>query len=179
MGSIGRELSMRYAQMERTLGEIDRARAIFAHASEICDPKIHGQFWDTWMDFEVKHGNEDTLREMLRIKRSVQQTYNTSVKHMSAQMIAAGTAKAAQEMKSANAMQMLDSQTDRPAGGNIAFVRGASKTTQMDTTENPDEITIDVDDEEEEDDDDVVAIETQTVPAAVFGDLKRPEPEET
>lgn len=45
------------------------------------------------MDFEVKHGNEDTLREMLRIKRSVQQTYNTSVKHMSAQMIAAGTAK--------------------------------------------------------------------------------------
>ncbi|KIH42740.1 hypothetical protein ANCDUO_27272 [Ancylostoma duodenale] len=79
--------------MERTLGEIDRARAIFAHASEICDPKVHGHFWDTWMDFEVKHGNEDTLREMLRVKRSVQQTYNTSVKHMSAQMIAAGAAK--------------------------------------------------------------------------------------
>ncbi|KAK6039338.1 HAT repeat protein, partial [Cooperia oncophora] len=105
-----RELSLRYAQMERTLGEIDRARAIFAHASEICDPKIHGQFWDTWMEFEVKHGNEDTLREMLRIKRSVQQTYNTSVKHMSAQLIAAGAAKSAEEIKSANAMQLLDKQ---------------------------------------------------------------------
>ncbi|PIO60400.1 hypothetical protein TELCIR_18102 [Teladorsagia circumcincta] len=169
-----RELSLRYAQMERTLGEIDRARAIFAHASEICDPKIHGQFWDTWMDFEVKHGNEDTLREMLRIKRSVQQTYNTSVKHMSAQMIAAGAAKSAEEIKSTNAMQLLDKQSDKPSG-NITFVRGASKTTQMDTTENPDEINIDDDDE----DDDVAPIETHTVPAAVFGDLKRPDQEET
>ncbi|XGW11905.1 hypothetical protein V3C99_012962 [Haemonchus contortus] len=169
-----RELSLRYAQMERTLGEIDRARAIFAHASEICDPKIHGQFWDTWMDFEVKHGNEDTLREMLRIKRSVQQTYNTSVKHMSAQLIAAGAAKAAEENKSTNAMRLLDKQSDKPSG-NIAFVRGESKTTQMDTTENPDEINIDDDDE----DDDVAPIETHTVPAAVFGDLKRPDQEET
>ncbi|KAJ1369646.1 hypothetical protein KIN20_031146 [Parelaphostrongylus tenuis] len=169
-----RELSLRFAQMERTLGEIDRARAIFAHASEICDPKIHGQFWDTWMDFEVKHGNEDTLREMLRIKRSVQQTYNTSVKHMSAQMIAAGAAKASEETKSSNAMQLLDKNSDKQSG-NIAFVRGTSKTTQMDTTENPDEISVDVDDEEDED---ITAIETHTVPAAVFGELKRPEPED-
>ena len=33
-----------------------------------------------WKDFEVKHGNEDTLREMLRIKRSVQAVYNTQVR---------------------------------------------------------------------------------------------------
>lgn len=30
-------------------------------------------------DFEVRHGNEDTIREMLRIRRSVQATYNTQV----------------------------------------------------------------------------------------------------
>lgn len=29
-------------------------------------------YWNTWREFEVKHGNEDTFREMLRIKRSVQ-----------------------------------------------------------------------------------------------------------
>ncbi|KJH51924.1 HAT repeat protein [Dictyocaulus viviparus] len=168
-----REMSMRYAQMERTLGEIDRARAIFAHASEICDPKIHGQFWETWMDFEIKHGNEDTLREMLRIKRSVQQTFNTSVKHMSAQMIAAGAAKAIEDMNSPNAMQLLEMGSDKQSSGKIAFVRGAGKTTQMDTTENPDEIDVDVGDDDEEED--ITAIETHTVPAAVFGDLKRPE----
>ncbi|VDM59565.1 unnamed protein product [Angiostrongylus costaricensis] len=164
-----RELSLRYAQMERTLGEIDRARAIFAHASEICDPKIHGHFWDIWMDFEVKHGNEDTLREMLRIKRSVQQTYNTSVKHMSAQLIAAGALWKPNRPMPCRCWINI---------GNIAFVRGTSKTTQMDTTENPDEINVDVDDGSDEDED-ISAIETHTVPAAVFGDLKRPEHEGT
>lgn len=53
-------------------------------------------FWEIWKEFEVKHGNEDTVREMLRIKRSVQATYNTNVNIMSAQMLstavgAAGT----------------------------------------------------------------------------------------
>lgn len=44
-------------------------------------------FWQTWKDFEVRHGNEDTMREMLRIKRSIQATYNTQVNMMSAQML--------------------------------------------------------------------------------------------
>jgi hypothetical protein len=26
-------------------------------------------YWDAWNEFEVRHGNEDTFREMLRIKR--------------------------------------------------------------------------------------------------------------
>ena len=38
------------------------------------------RFLQVWKDFEVKHGNEDTLREMLRIKRSVQAVYNTQVR---------------------------------------------------------------------------------------------------
>lgn len=113
-------MSIRFAQMERTLGEIDRARAIYAHCSEICDHRVstficslhlehwfywkdliqpcininifhiqvHGQFWETWKEFEIKHGNEDTVREMLRIKRSVQAAYNANVNIMSAQMLA-------------------------------------------------------------------------------------------
>ena len=28
-------------------------------------------FWRAWHEFEVAHGNEDTFREMLRIKRTV------------------------------------------------------------------------------------------------------------
>jgi pre-mRNA-splicing factor SYF1 len=75
--------------MERKLGEIDRARAIYVHCSQICDPKSNQKFWQTWKEFEIAHGNEDTVREMLRIKRSVQATYNVQVNFMSAQMIAA------------------------------------------------------------------------------------------
>lgn len=46
-----------------------------------------GAFWQTWKDFEVWHGNEDTIREMLRIRRSVQATYNTQVNFMASQML--------------------------------------------------------------------------------------------
>lgn len=48
-------------------------------------------FWQAWKEFEIRHGNEDTIREMLRIKRSVQATYNTQVNFMSSQMLKATT----------------------------------------------------------------------------------------
>jgi pre-mRNA-splicing factor SYF1 len=35
-----REICVRYADMERKLGEIDRARAIYVHCSQICDPRV-------------------------------------------------------------------------------------------------------------------------------------------
>ena len=86
-----KEICIRYADMERKLGEIDRARAIYVHCSQICDPKTNSKFWSTWKEFEVAHGNEDTVREMLRIKRSVQATYNVQFNYMAAQMIASST----------------------------------------------------------------------------------------
>ena len=30
----------RFADLERKLGEIDRARAVYSHASQICDPRV-------------------------------------------------------------------------------------------------------------------------------------------
>ena len=67
-----RDMCLKFAEMERRLGEIDRARAIYGHASQFCDPRINASFWTKWESFEVQHGNEDTFKEMLRIKRSVQ-----------------------------------------------------------------------------------------------------------
>lgn len=133
-------MCLRFADLERKLGEIDRARAIYAHASQIADPRVSeihsdliilnwmaklsdtvlyyifisyykvliilqkiynkiflfqvaANFWQVWKEFEIKHGNEDTVREMLRIKRSVQAIYNTQVNFMSAQMLAASSGK--------------------------------------------------------------------------------------
>ena len=65
----------RYANLERKLGEIDRARAIYMHGAQQVDPASDASYWPTWHDFEVAHGNEDTFREMLRIKRSVRAVY--------------------------------------------------------------------------------------------------------
>uniref|UniRef100_A0A8C7YE82 Pre-mRNA-splicing factor SYF1 n=1 Tax=Oryzias sinensis TaxID=183150 RepID=A0A8C7YE82_9TELE len=86
-----RDMCLRFADMESKLGEIDRARAIYSYCSQICDPRLTANFWQTWKEFEIRHGNEDTIREMLRIKRSVQATYNTQVNFMSSQMLKATT----------------------------------------------------------------------------------------
>ncbi|KAI9253379.1 hypothetical protein BDA99DRAFT_519620 [Phascolomyces articulosus] len=74
-----RPMCLKYAELERKLGEIDRTRAIYGYASQFFDPKTQPTFWQTWHDFEVQHGNEDTFKEMLRIKRSVQAQYQSAM----------------------------------------------------------------------------------------------------
>ncbi|GAB1597760.1 pre-mRNA-splicing factor SYF1-like [Argonauta hians] len=180
-----REMCLRFADLERKLGEIDRARAIYGHCSQMCDPRITPDFWKTWKEFEIKHGNEDTVREMLRIKRSVQATYNTQVNFMSSQMLAATNTKGEEPNSEINEMQKLEekarqlaeeavSDQIKPDKG-ILFVR--SNTTDEDLgeytkTTNPDEINIDddfgTDDEEEIEE---VNLTQQSVPAEVFGGL--------
>ena len=38
-------LPCRFAEMETKLGEIDRGRAIYSHASQMCDPRVTADFW--------------------------------------------------------------------------------------------------------------------------------------
>jgi len=93
------KMCLRFAALERKLGEIDRARAIYAHASQFCDPRTNPEFWAEWHSFEIDTGSEDTFREMLRIKRSVQAQFNTEASYLAAQALAAsqGAAKYAEE----------------------------------------------------------------------------------
>lgn len=83
-----RDMCLKFADMEKRLGEIDRARAIYGHASQFCDPRTSPGFWVKWESFEVQHGNEDTFKEMLRIKRSVQAAFNTDVGFIASQALA-------------------------------------------------------------------------------------------
>ena len=82
------QICLRFAAMERKLGEIDRARAIYAHASQFCDPRVNPDFWKEWNDFEVETGSEDTFKEFLRIRRSVQSLYNTEAQFLAAHALA-------------------------------------------------------------------------------------------
>lgn len=80
-----KDMCLKFAEMERRLGEIERARAIYGHGSQFCDPRREPGFWQTWEKFEVNHGNEDTFKEMLRIKRSVQQKFKYDLPPFSGQ----------------------------------------------------------------------------------------------
>ena len=73
---VTKELTIRFAEFERKLGELDRARALYVHASQFSNPVQDADFWSTWHEFEVRHGNEDTFREMLRIKRAVAASFS-------------------------------------------------------------------------------------------------------
>lgn len=81
-----KDICLQYADLELKLGEIDRARAIYTYCCQFCDPRSHPNFWTVWNDFEIRHGNPETYREMLRLKRSVQARYNTQVNFMASQM---------------------------------------------------------------------------------------------
>ncbi|PPQ78538.1 hypothetical protein CVT25_011810 [Psilocybe cyanescens] len=106
------EMCLRFAALERKLGEIDRARAIYAHASQFCDPRVNPNFWSEWNTFEIETGSEDTFREMLRIKRSVQAQFNTEASYLSAQTIGArnGTKKVEESSDPQDAMAAADKQ---------------------------------------------------------------------
>jgi pre-mRNA-splicing factor SYF1 len=50
---------------------------------------VSPNFWSEWNSFEIETGSEDTFREMLRIKRSVQAQFNTEASYLAAQTMAA------------------------------------------------------------------------------------------
>ncbi|XP_065829864.1 pre-mRNA-splicing factor SYF1-like [Oscarella lobularis] len=191
------EMCRRFAELERKLGEIDRARALYSYCSQMCDPRTKSSFWDVWHDFEVKHGNEDTFREMLRIKRSVQAQFNTQVNFMSAQMMASGQMASiggevgdmvddTDEMRELErkARQMAqEAEKDQPRmKKDVLFVRGEASTKEMEEAAkeaayNPEEINIGDDDEDDEGSEEVVKapveveLEKKIIPTEVFGGL--------
>jgi pre-mRNA-splicing factor SYF1 len=63
--------------MEASLEEIERARTAFIYGAQLADPRKNPEYWGEWHEFEVSHGNEETFREMLRVKRSVQAAFST------------------------------------------------------------------------------------------------------
>ena len=163
-----------------------------------------GDFWQTWKEFEVKHGNEDTLREMLRVKRSVQAVYNTQVNMMaSAMMKETGGVGTVSDLAPSLTLGLKDdmwrleakgAESDvkttgggAGAGSNIMFIRGETQSQAVNdsaTAENPDEIDIsdEDDDEDAETNNDgetapkkVSNVEEMDVPEAVFGGLKKPD----
>ncbi|KAI0747985.1 spliceosome complex protein [Daedaleopsis nitida] len=125
------EMCLRFAAMERKLGEIDRARAIYAHASQFCDPRVHPKFWQEWNNFEIETGSEDTFREMLRIKRSVQAQFNTEASYLAAQMAAKESGletEAERDAPPADAMAAAERQTGGGGGKTPAFVSAKQST---------------------------------------------------
>lgn len=191
-------MSMNYADLERKLGEIDRARAIYVYASQLADPRSDPEFWNKWHEFEVQHGNEDTFREMLRIKRSVSASYSQTHFILPEYLMQKDQGKLTLEetvdtLKRAGVpedeMAALERQLAPAAASGTALKDGmralgfvsagvesqAGVTRTADggrkVTANPEDIELQEESDEEEGSEERVEVAQKDVPAAVYGDL--------
>ncbi|KAL0374274.1 UNVERIFIED_CONTAM: Pre-splicing factor SYF1 [Sesamum radiatum] len=179
-------MCLKYAELEKSLGEIDRSRALYKHASQFADPRTDTDFWNKWHEFEVQHGNEDTFREMLRVKRSVSASYSQThfilpeYLMQKDQMQTLDEAKdvlkkagVADDEMAALERQLLPSVNETTAndtGRRLGFV-SAGLQNGGETKANKEDIELPEDSDSE--DDEKVEIAQKDVPTAVFGGLVR------
>ena len=70
-------MGMRFAKVETRLNELERARVIYNHLAQYCNPVTYAQtFWKTWEDFEMRQGNKDDYQDFLRAKRQQELRYS-------------------------------------------------------------------------------------------------------
>lgn len=179
-------MCLKYAELERSLGEIDRARAIYVFASQFADPRSDSNFWTKWNNFEVQHGNEDTFREMLRIKRSVLASYNQTHLILTENLMQKdqklNLEEAVDTLKRAGVpedeMAALERQLapQPPPTSNTRMVNFVSASTTESQPDAPKKVIannedIELPEESDSDEDDKVDIKQKEVPAGVFGEL--------
>ncbi|KAI3697398.1 hypothetical protein L6452_30386 [Arctium lappa] len=192
------KMCIKYAELEKNLGEIDRARKIYVYASWLADPRTDGDFWNKWHEFEVQHGNEDTFRDMLRIKRSVSARHSQTHVMLPEYLMQKPTVdEAMDQLKKAGVpedeMAALERQlapaatkdlpTNDTGARKLGFVSGGLQSSETASgILNQEEIELPEgsgsDEEEEDDDDRKVEIAQKDVPEAVFGGLVRKRDEE-
>ena len=70
-------LCLDFYKMEVNLQQIERARGILTFGAQMADPRRMPEYWKEWNEFEISNGNEETFREMLRVKRSVEAAFSS------------------------------------------------------------------------------------------------------
>ena len=193
-----RPAALRFANLERKLGEVDRARAIYTHCAQYCNPARDPAFWDIWRDFEVHHGNDDTFREMLRVKRSVQASYNTQINPAALETIRQSTEIAAEMARSAengsgggNSNNNIGvAPVKRPAGSSMEQLEfqqrqaeeaeaeaAVTTTTTATQSHNDEEIDLDLGEDDGDDGESVEAAKREKSDNASFGIAQVPVPD--
>uniref|UniRef100_A0A7N2L7S9 Uncharacterized protein n=1 Tax=Quercus lobata TaxID=97700 RepID=A0A7N2L7S9_QUELO len=183
-------MCLKYAELEKSLGEIDRARAIYVFVSQFADPRSDVDFWNKWHEFEVQHGNEDTFREMLQTKRSVSASYSQThyilpeylmqkdqrlnLDDARDKLKQAGVAEDEMAALERQLVPVVDNGAAKDKNRRVGFVSAGVESQSeggIKVTANHEDI--ELPEESDSDDDDKVEIAQKDVPSAVFGGLVR------
>lgn len=69
-------LGLELINVEKRYGEVDRARTLFKYMSQFVEPEYDTSgMWRSWEEFEIGFGNEDTYKELVRLKKAVSQRF--------------------------------------------------------------------------------------------------------
>ena len=190
-----------FAKMEASLQEIDRARTAFTYGAQLADPRRNPEYWGEWHSFEVSHGNEETFREMLRVKRGVQAAFST----VNYNAVGMGSAPQQENLTDEQAIAMIkaregvENEDKEPMSGFVQAKRPAQvqdldeverraaklrkvtaslvTATSQNRADNDDEIDIDDDNNSSDGDEQssmkIKEIQTKELPATVFGGLAK------
>lgn len=196
------KLCLDFAKMESSLQEVDRARGVLTYGAQMADPRRNPEYWTTWHDFEVAHGNEETFREMLRIKRSVQASFSTvnyNATDMGTSLENLDPEQALEIIANQEGVDLDDDPSLRKQAPIQGFVQQQKRPAAAAGLEDIEERVaklrkaaqddeIDIDDSDEDDEDDIKETATaakiqnvsmKQVPAAVFGGLSEAAKEAT
>lgn len=72
------DICLQYAHLEASQSEVPRARALYAFGAQLLPVEANGAIWEQWAALEQELGDEVSYREMLRVKRGVEQTHKMS-----------------------------------------------------------------------------------------------------
>ncbi|KAJ8600548.1 hypothetical protein CTAYLR_007934 [Chrysophaeum taylorii] len=180
-----KRMCLRLVNLELKLGEIDRARAVLAHGSQFAP--TDDAYWHRWRDFEVAHGNEDTFRDMLRIKRSVETKHSIAYHGTREEERDDAVAQKRTRDEAPTNIQALEQQAIQQdtSSNNNNNNNNNNKRPRLERQDAPEAVPqarradpneIDLDDDDDDDDGDdggEVQLQKKTVPQAVFGGLQQ------
>ncbi|QLQ78287.1 hypothetical protein HG537_0A05340 [Torulaspora globosa] len=66
------KFAIEFAETEATLGEIERARGIMKYAAQLLPPGRNALLWESWDEFEVRYGDRESYKDMLKLKRRLE-----------------------------------------------------------------------------------------------------------
>lgn len=147
-------------------------QAILQHASQFSDPRRHPTFWQHWREFEEAHGNEDTFRDMLRVRRAVETAYS-QVNYLAQDMLAGEAASSSEAKENQNhnealgldAFQRAESQL-RVENYKRSLEDSGEEASKRRAVADKSESTVHEDGDEED-----MQLQLRPVPAAVFGSV--------
>ncbi|KAH3900325.1 uncharacterized protein SCODWIG_01701 [Saccharomycodes ludwigii] len=64
-----------FAKLEIAVNEFTRARAILKYGVQLASVLTFAKVWDFWREFELDHGDRNTFKDILKLKRSTEEKF--------------------------------------------------------------------------------------------------------